>query len=250
MLARVVLGIWLALTGWAAQAQLAVPPLSGRVVDLTASLSDEARRDLDARLAAIERSKGSQVAILMLPSVRPESIEAFGIRVAEAWKLGRRGVDDGVIVLVALEDRRLRIEVGRGLEGAIPDAVAKRIVADTITPGLRRGDIHAGLAAGVDALAARIGAETLPALARRRSGEAGLPAGSIGIAVLVFIVVLALGAALGDSRYLSGQGGRVSRRSGGALPGGGWGGGRSGGSGGGFRGGGGGFGGGGASGGW
>ncbi|MDQ7988266.1 MAG: TPM domain-containing protein [Candidatus Dactylopiibacterium sp.] len=247
---RLLLVFCLALTAALAQAQVAVPPLSGRVVDLTGALSTAAREDLAARLAVIERDRGSQVAILLLPTVQPEGLEAFGIRVADAWKLGRAGVDDGAILLVALQDRRLRIEVGRGLEGAVPDAVAKRIVADTITPYFQRGDFHGGLAAGVDALAARIGAEALPPpVPPREVAGPALPLPLPWLVVGLFFVLAALGVAVTDGSLYS-QGGR--RRGGGGFPpGGGWGGGGGGrGGGGGFRGGGGGFGGGGASGGW
>lgn len=253
MLRRALIALVLVCLGAFVQAQIAVPPLSGRVVDLTGALSAEARQDLDTRLAAIESAKGSQVAILLIPTVQPEDIEAFGIRVADAWKLGRKGVDDGAILIVALQDRRLRIEVGRGLEGAIPDAIAKRIVSDTITPFFKHGDFHGGLAAGVNALAEKIGAEALPLPKPvAQKDEGGLPL--VFLIIAGFFVVAALGSALSDGRYFSSS--RSVRRGSGLPLGGGWGGGgwggRGGGSrgGGGFSGGGGGFGGGGASGGW
>lgn len=244
-LCRALVCVWFACVSALASAQLAVPPLAGRVNDLTGVLSAEARQDLSTRLAAIERDKGSQVAILVVPSVQPEDIAAFGIRVADAWKLGRADADDGAIILVALQDRVLRIEVGRGLEGAVPDAIAKRIVADDITPYFRRGDFHGGLALGVSRLAERIGAEALPP-----PTPADEPASLPGPLWLIglFFVLLALGTVFSDrSAYYSSG----TRRGGGVfLPpgGGGWGGGSRGGGG--FRGGGGGFGGGGASGGW
>lgn len=248
MLRRALVAFSLACLSLFAQAQIAVPPLSGRVVDVTGALSAEARQDLASRLAAIETAKGSQLAILVVPTVQPEDIEAFGIRVADAWKLGRKGVDDGAILIVALQDRRLRIEVGRGLEGAIPDAIAKRIVADTITPFFKQGDFHGGLAAGVNALAEKIGAEALPPPKRAAAqDEGGLPLAFLLIAG--FFIVAALGSAFSDGRYFSSS--RSARRGGSSWPiGGGWGGGSRGGGGGGFSGGGGGFGGGGASGGW
>ncbi len=234
------------------QAQIAVPPVQGRVTDTTGALSAEARQDLDARLAAIETQKGSQVVILLVPSTQPEDLAAFGIRVADAWKIGRGKVDDGVILLVALQDRKLRIEVGRGLEGAIPDAIAKRIISEDIAPHFKQGDFHGGLAAGVDRIAERIGAEPLPPPAAVKRDEAS-SLGPIALIVLVVIIMALIKLFdIGGSGYRT-----VSRRgarsgvlpggfSGGGL-GGGWGGG---GGGGGFRGGGGGFGGGGASGGW
>src|SRR5215217_2564454 len=115
-----------------AAAEVAVPTLKSRVTDLTGTLTPEQKGALEQRLAAFEAAKGSQIAVLMLPSTKPEEIEQFSIRVAEAWKIGRKGTDDGLILVIAKEDRRLRIEVGYGLEGAIPDAVAKRVISETI----------------------------------------------------------------------------------------------------------------------
>lgn len=159
----------------AAQALVPVPPLERRVTDL-ASLLDTGQRDaLEQRLAGFEAARGSQVAILVVPTTAPEDIAAFSIRVAEAWKLGRKGVDDGVLLVVAAEDRALRIEVGYGLEGALPDAIAKRIVADVITPHFRNGDFYGGLDAGVSAILAVIEGEPLPEPDRGwRSPAAGM----------------------------------------------------------------------------
>ncbi len=117
-----------------ARAQVAVPPLAARVTDLTGTLSGEAVNRIEAKLAAFEAKKGSQIAVLIVPTTQPEEIEQYGIRVGDQWKLGRKGVEDGVILLVAKNDRRVRIEVGHGLEGALPDAIANRIITDTITP--------------------------------------------------------------------------------------------------------------------
>ncbi|MDO8641962.1 MAG: TPM domain-containing protein, partial [Candidatus Woesearchaeota archaeon] len=108
----------------AAQAEVAIPPLTQRVTDLTATLDAQQTQTLEARLAAFEAKKGVQLAVLIVPSTQPESIEQFGMRVAEAWKLGRKGVDDGALLLVAKNDRTLRIEVGYGLEGVLNDATA------------------------------------------------------------------------------------------------------------------------------
>jgi uncharacterized protein len=154
----------LAAAAWlvAAQAEVPVPPLERRVTDLASLLSPEQREGLERRLAEFEAAKGSQLAILIVPTTAPEDIAPFAIRVAEAWKLGRRGVDDGVLLVVATEDRALRIEVGYGLEGALPDAIAKRIVADVITPHFRNGDFHGGLVAGVEAIIRVIEGEPLP----------------------------------------------------------------------------------------
>ncbi|MEW5890107.1 MAG: YgcG family protein, partial [Pseudomonadota bacterium] len=146
----------------AAQDLVPVPPLTGRVTDLTGTLTRDQAADLENDLARFERERGSQIAILLVPSTQPEPIEAYGIRVAEAWRIGRKGIDDGVIVLVAKDDRRLRIEVGYGLEGVLPDAVAKRIVAEVITPRFKQGDFYGGLKAGIGAIEALIVGEPLP----------------------------------------------------------------------------------------
>src|SRR5712691_6938111 len=146
-----------------ASGEVAVPPLRAHVTDLTGTLSAPQIQDLDSRLSEFERGKGSQIAVLMLPSTQPETIEEYSIRVADAWKIGRARVDDGAILVVAKGDRKLRVEVGRGLEGAIPDAVAKRVVSDVIAPHFRSGDFYGGVAAGTDALMKLIEGEGLPA---------------------------------------------------------------------------------------
>ncbi|MGR8952832.1 MAG: TPM domain-containing protein, partial [Gammaproteobacteria bacterium] len=131
---RYALGIFLLLFLTASAALVPLPDLSRRVTDLTATLNAAQRQALEAKLAAFEGRKGSQIAVLIVPTTQPEDIAQFGIRVADAWKIGREKVDDGVILIVARNDRRLRLEVGYGLEGAIPDAVAKRVIAEIITP--------------------------------------------------------------------------------------------------------------------
>jgi uncharacterized protein len=157
-----------------AVADVAVPPLRSRVTDLTNTLDAGQRAALEAKLAAFEKKKGSQIAVLIVPTTQPETIEQYGIRVGDAWKIGRKGVDDGVILIVAKNDRRLRLEVGYGLEGALPDAIAKRIVSDVITPYFRQGDFAGGINAGVDATIKVIDGEPLPApAAQRASGSRG-----------------------------------------------------------------------------
>jgi uncharacterized protein len=146
----------------AAWAATAVPPLQKRVTDLTDTLSPQTVAVLEQRLAALEQERGAQVAVLMLPSVRPESIEEYAVRVFEQWKLGRKGFDDGVLLVIALNDRQLRIEVGYGLEGALNDATAKRIISDDIVPHLKRGDVDAGVEAGVSRIVAVVRGERLP----------------------------------------------------------------------------------------
>jgi uncharacterized protein len=139
-----------------------IPPLEARVTDLTSTLATDQRAGLEAKLADFETRKGSQVAVLIVPTTQPEPIEEFAIRVFDQWKLGRKGVDDGVLLLIAKNDRKLRIEVGRGLEGVIPDAVAKRIVAELIAPRFREGDFYGGISAGVDRVLRSIDGEPLP----------------------------------------------------------------------------------------
>ncbi|MFH1870918.1 MAG: TPM domain-containing protein [Pseudomonadota bacterium] len=167
--------IWLALLpGGSSAAELVpLPALSGRVTDLTTTLDATQRGRLEAQLAAIERSRGAQVAVLLLPSTQPEAIEAFGIRLAEAWKIGHKGADNGVIVIVAKNDRTMRIEVGYGLEGAIPDAIAKRIVAERMAPLFKQGDFFGGLQAAVEALDRAIGGDAPAASPARPAGGAG-----------------------------------------------------------------------------
>ena len=152
-----------ALLGVAADQPLPIPALTARVVDLTATLPAALVGELEAKLAAFEARKGSQVVVLVLPSTQPEAIEQFGIRLLEAWKIGRKGIDDGAILIVAKDDRRLRIEVGYGLEGVLNDATAKRIVAEIITPKFKAGDLPGGIVAGVDAILAVVDRENLPA---------------------------------------------------------------------------------------
>ena len=153
----------LCLSGLAgAQALQPVPALSARVTDHTATLSADQRARLDAKLAAFERQKGAQIAVLIVASVGSETIEQYALRVAEAWKLGRKSVDDGALLLVAKNDRKLRIEVGYGLEGALNDATAKRIISETIAPRFKDGDFYGGIDAGVGAMIKVVGGEPLP----------------------------------------------------------------------------------------
>jgi uncharacterized protein len=146
------------------QAQpIAVPALKSRVTDLTQSLSRDQLKQLEAKLARFEQEKGSQIAVLMLPTTQPEDIAQFSIRVTDAWQLGRGKPDDGVLIVVAKNDRKMRIEVGYGLEGAIPDLIAKRIINEIMAPSFRQDDYYAGLDKALDQLMALIAAEQLPA---------------------------------------------------------------------------------------
>ncbi len=178
--------LWLLLVG-SARAELAVPPLVTRITDQAGLLTAAQRQQLEQTLSDFEAAKGSQVAVLTVASTQPETIEEYGIRVATAWKLGRKGVDDGALLLIAKDDRKMRIEVGYGLEGAIPDAVAKRVIAEIITPYFKQGDYFGGIQAGVSRLIRLIEGEALPPPAARDVSWSGikdmLP---VAFAVVVF----------------------------------------------------------------
>lgn len=167
-----------------------IPDLRARVTDLTATLSASQKQDLEARLAAFEGSKGSQVAVLIVPTTKPEEIEQYSLRVVEKWKLGRERTDDGALLIVAKEDRSLRIEVGYGLEGVLNDATSKRIIDEDILPAFRTGDFSGGIQAGVERMLRFIEGEVLPP---PKPGTQGMNARSleslfvIGL-VLVFVV--------------------------------------------------------------
>jgi len=149
---------------WAviAGAQVPVPPPGGRVTDQTATLTGEQKSTLEQTLRSFEVRKGSQVAVLIVPSTAPEMIEQYALRVAERWKPGRKNVDDGALLVVAKDDRTLRIEVGYGLEGALTDAACKRIISEIIVPRFRQGDYYGGIASGVDRILRVIDGEPLP----------------------------------------------------------------------------------------
>ena len=279
-LRRLLAGLGLALTlGFSglASAQVAVPPLAGHVTDLTATLTPAQKESLEQTLAAFEARKGSQLAVLLLPTTAPEGIDQYALRVAEQWKIGRAKVDDGAILVVAKDDRTLRLEVGYGLEGALSDIVSKRIISDTIVPRFKQGDYFGGIDAGVAQIIRVVDGEALPSPPSQRMqgpddlrqmfpfllivvlvvggvlrNTIGKLAGSVVTGALVGVLAwLLLGAVL--LAVLAGLVATVVTLLGGGavLRGiGGMGGGRGGFGGGGFRGGGGGFGGGGASGRW
>jgi uncharacterized protein len=150
---------------WAfsAWADVAVPPLTGRVVDQTGTLSADDIATLTQTLRGLELRKGSQIAVLIVPTTEPETIEQYSIRVAEAWKIGRKKVDDGALLVVAKNDRKLRIEVGYGLEGALTDVTARRVIDEIITPKFKSGDFAGGISAGVDRIIGVVDGEPLPA---------------------------------------------------------------------------------------
>jgi uncharacterized protein len=158
---------------FAAFADVAVPPLVGRVVDQTGTLSGGDIDSLQQTLRSFELRKGSQLAVLIVPTTAPETIEQYSLRVAEAWKIGRKKIDDGALLVVAKNDRKLRIEVGYGLEGALTDVTAKRIIDEIITPRFRNGDFAGGISAGVDRMIGIIDGERLPAPAPVRQQSSG-----------------------------------------------------------------------------
>jgi uncharacterized protein len=148
---------------YAASADVAVPPLTGRVVDQTGTLSSGDIASLNQTLKDLETRKGSQIAVLIVPTTTPETIEQYSIRVAEAWKIGRKKIDDGALLVVAKDDHHLRIEVGYGLEGSLTDVASHRIIDEVITPKFKAGDFAGGISAGIDRMIKVIDGEALPA---------------------------------------------------------------------------------------
>lgn len=160
------LALWLLLVATApvwAQDLVAVPALSGRVIDTTGTLTSAQRDALSTKLAALEAQHGAQVVVLMVPSTKPEDIVDYTQRVGDTWKIGRRDVGDGLLIVVAKNDRRMRIAPAKSLEGAVPDLAARRIIDDQMTPAFRQNDFAGGLNLAVDQLSARIAGENLPA---------------------------------------------------------------------------------------
>lgn len=172
-----------------------VPPLTARVTDLTGTLTADQQADLEQKLTAFEQRKGAQIALLVVNSARPESIEQYSLRVAEAWKLGRAEPDDGALLLVAIQDRELRIEVGYGLEGVLPDAIARRIIAETITPLFRQGDYYGGINAGLARMMTVVDGEPLPPPDERWKPEGSGDALG-GLLPLLFFGVIFVGSIL------------------------------------------------------
>ena len=164
-----------------------MPPLKGRVNDLTGTLSAQQQQALEQTLAEFEGRKGAQIAVLLVPTAKPEPVQMFAVRVQESWKLGRKGVDDGVLLAIAKDDRELHIEVGYGLEGALPDAIAKRIIEEEIVPRFRQGDFYAGIRAGTDRIMRVIEGEPLPPPKARSPGAA--PQGWSWLMPLLFFVI-------------------------------------------------------------
>jgi uncharacterized protein len=172
-----------------------IPALTGRVVDETGTLTAEQKHSLEAKLQAFEQRKGSQIAVLITGTTFPEPIESYSIRVADAWKIGRKAVNDGILVVVAKSDRVMRLEVGYGLEGAIPDAIARRLIDEVFIPGFRDGNFYEGLDAGVDRLIKVIDGEPLPAVSQSQAGR-GNPRSIESYFVLFIVATLAFGGLL------------------------------------------------------
>ncbi|MCV9387500.1 TPM domain-containing protein [Reichenbachiella ulvae] len=174
--------------------EVPVPELSGRVIDQTATLSSSDISHFTNKLAQFEQRKGSQLTVLILPTTGPETIEQYGIKVAEAWQIGRGGVDDGVILIVAKQDRKVRIEVGYGLEGAIPDIYAKRIIDNIIVPEFRNGQFISGIDEGLDALIKLVDGEELPVVTqtKTKSKRHSFSLGGVLIAAIIITVISSL----------------------------------------------------------
>ena len=270
------LALMLALPAWAADGFVPVPPLTQRVTDLTGTLSADQRNALENVLAEYEQQRGSQIFVLMLPTTEPETLDAYSIRVADAWRAGRKGVDDGVIVLVAKNNppglRKMRIEVGRGVQGSLTDAMSNRIMQEVMAPHFRQNDFYGGLAAGISAIQATIDKEGLAAPDRKKA-QGNVALGDwlpvlFPLAIIVFFFLSAMLRRGGSPHIVTGRRGwptgaagglggvtgyEIGRHwggGGGGLGGGDFGGGGGGGGGGFSGGGGGGFDGGGASGNW
>lgn len=180
---------------WQVYAEVAVPALSARVIDQTKTLTPEQLRTLDQKLREIEARKGSQVVVLMVPTTKPEEIEQFAIRVADKWKIGRKKVDDGVILLIAKNDRAVRIEVGYGLEGALTDALSKRIIDGAMIPRFKQQEFYGGILAGVDQIGRVIDGEILPTPAPNRQLVADQE-GALSALSVLFVIALIMGSFL------------------------------------------------------
>lgn len=180
--------VLLVLVSALALAQIAIPPLTAPVIDQTQTLTAAQIASLEQSIRAFRERKGSQITVLIVPTTGPEAIEQYSIRVVENWKLGRADIDDGVLLLVAKDDRTVRIEVGYGLEGALPDVIANRIVQQVIVPRFRQGDFAGGIAEGIERIMAVIDGEPLPE-PERRPQPSGEGMGQIFPLLLMLVVV-------------------------------------------------------------
>lgn len=211
---RLLLMAWLGMLAWLcphwvmAQDLQPIPALTGHVIDQTATLSADQSQALEAKLSGIEQRLGSQIVVLLVNTTQPEDIAAYAQRVGDQWKIGRKDVGDGLIVLVAKQDRSVRIEVAKALEGAIPDLAAKRIIDGVITPALKAGDFVGGLNAAADHLASRIQGEALPLPNQGQSGQSRskgiswdqlLVFGLIGVPMISGVLSAIMGRKLGSA---------------------------------------------------
>ncbi len=190
-LAGLICSGWLAITP--ALAQLPVPALSAHVMDTTSTLSAEQITRLEAKLTAFEQNKGTQMVFLLVPTTEPEDIASYANRVANTWKIGRKEIGDGLLLIVAKNDRKVRIEVAKTLEGAIPDLAAKRIIDQAITPRFKQGDFAGGLDGAADQLMGRVTDEALPEPARKASGHQA-DFDWTNLAIFAFFAIPVLGA--------------------------------------------------------
>ncbi|MFM0327859.1 TPM domain-containing protein [Caballeronia glebae] len=191
--ARIVLLALIPFWSSVASADVVIPALTARITDETATLTSEQRASLEQTLQAFEAKKGSQISVLIVPTTQPESIEQYSIRVVEQWKLGRKRVDDGALLIVAKNDRALRIEVGYGLEGALNDATSSRIINEVIVPKFKQGDFYGGVTAGVTSMMSVISGEPLPPPDRPAGGDSG---GVRGYLPILFVLTLVAGGLL------------------------------------------------------
>lgn len=237
---RLLFAICFFISTFVVHAQVSVPVLQARVTDLTATLSYEQSQKLEQKLEIFEKEKGSQIAVLIVSTTQPEALEQFSIRVVDSWKLGRKNIDDGVLLLIATQDRRMRIEVGRGLEGVLTDITSKQIIEDIIKPYFKQGDTYQGIDAGLSAIIKVVSGEKLPTPSNRGRGNSPLFALAIVIFIAFIFLIILLQVFEAPSNSWNNNRNRSVYRSGGGFRG----------SSGGFSGGGGGFSGGGASGSW
>jgi uncharacterized protein len=189
--------LWLLVLGvpaLAADTLIPVPPLQARLTDLTRSLTAEQQTTLEQSLRAFEARKGTQIAVLIVPTTKPEAIEQYSLRVVEQWKLGRKKVDDGALLLVAKDDHALRIEVGYGLEGVLADVTANRIINEVITPRFKDGDFFGGIRAGIDQMVRVIDGEALPVPARGAGGSVEKKIGQL--IPILFVAAMVIGGVL------------------------------------------------------
>ena len=200
-----------------ALAEIPIPKLQSRVTDLTNTLSAEQRQALETRLAEFENRKGAQIAVLLVPTTQPETVEQYARRVLDEWKLGRKGIDDGALLLIAMQDRKLRIETQYGLEGPLPDATAKRIVDEIIVPRFKQKDFYGGVSAGIERMIAVVDGEPLPLPQAKKTQQRSDDFDVGGLLMLGFALVFVVGTVLqrmigrfGGAAATAGIGGAIS----------------------------------------